>query len=453
MAESKQRFSMPMNNDDQAVQLWQRARRHRPTARLLDEVLLDRACSQILLLHREELFPRIDAELEPNLSFQFGASALVLLSHPLRAITRSTKILDEKRRTHWYQGPRQERASEVVRELDEVTRETLIDNVALESLKLVQSNSALRTLVTQNDPITREDLKRSVGDYSSLALDPLKTAALQLFQRVLSGKRSKKALHQIAIEVDTLKDFLDLERFQLMLVQRSLAHYHQLIRGLRIPESLWKDIILALHSDNFLEHVGPLYLWCTKCPESGVLASVRTTQLLRPLRCPRCGRTAYTATALFPSDALADAIRLRDGMLGAAIGWQLTKKHISFRHSVPVGGTELDFLVSRGPVKCLIECKMNHQLKERPQLLATLRDNVAQLDAHVLAAQSAGINLHSAVCVVNHGRCRLAALRPYMDASQKSTVPMKLMSYEDFLPWISKSPFAQGGRPRRTSGK
>ncbi len=47
------------------------------------------------------------------------------------------------------------------------------------------------------------------GNYSCLDLEPLRTAGFQLMQRMLGGKRSKKALHQIAMEADTLKDFLD----------------------------------------------------------------------------------------------------------------------------------------------------------------------------------------------------------------------------------------------------
>jgi len=101
-----------------------------------------------------------------------------------------------------------------------------------------------------------------------------------------------------------------------------------------------------------------------------------------------------------------------------------------------VSGTELDFLVAQGPNNCLIECKINHQLKERPQLLATLGENLLQLDAHVRAAQAAGITLNSAVCVVNHTRNRIAALRRSMGACPVSTVPMKLLSYQDFIPWI-----------------
>lgn len=443
-----------MNSEsDTARGLWQRAKRHRPTARLLDEVLRHGTLGRILLLHRDELFPRLNAQIDANLSFLFGTSALVLVSHRVKAIVRSAKILDQKRRTHPSQAPQQDRASEIVRELDEVTRQTLVDNVAMEALKLVQGSSALRTLVTNNDPITREDLKRSVGDYSCLDVEPLRTAGFQLMQRILGGKRSKKALRQIAMEVDTLKDFLDIEQFQFTLFGTNLTHYRQLIRALRIPESLWKDAILSLHRDCFLEHVGPLYLWCTHCPESGVLASVRTTQVLRPFQCPGCRRMAHSATALFPANELALAIGLRDGILGGAIGWQLTKRRIPFRHSVNVGGTELDFLVSQGAVNSLIECKMNHQLKERPQFLATLRDNLLQLDAHVRAAQDAGIKLDTAVCVVNHARNQLAGFRRSLEPSRESTVPMKLLSYQDFPQWISKPPFGHGNGRARTSGQ
>lgn len=424
---------------DTAKDLWQRARNHRPTARLFDEVLGDGTLGRILLLHRDELFPRLTAQHDPHLSFQLGTSGLVLLSHCAKEIAHSLKVLDQKRRAHSYQAPRQERASGLVRELDDVTRQTLIDNIALGVLRLIQGSAALRALVTENVPVTREMLKRSVGDYSTLDLEPLQKASFQLIQRVLSGKRSKKVLRQIVMEVDLLKDFFDLERFQFTLFEASFGHYRHLIRRLQIPERRWNEAILALHSDCFLEHVGPLYLWCTRCPESGVLASVRTSQLLRPFRCPRCRRSAFSATALFPADALASAMGLRDGVLGATVGWQLIKRRIPFRHSCNLAGTELDFLVSRRKVECLIECKMNHQFKQPAQILDTLRDNLSQLAVHIRALRMAGIQLNSAVCVVNYTRARLAVLRRSMDLGRTSSVPLKLISYQDFIPWLDKS--------------
>ena len=437
MGKSETMIPMNSNKDDAATQLWRTASTHRPTARLLDEVLRHKTHGRILLLHREELFPRLTAHFDSSLSFTFGTSVLALLSHPAQKLAQSLKILDKKRRSHSYQAPRQERATELVRELDDVTRQTLTDNVALEILKLVQSSSVLRTLVTRGDPVTYESFKQKVGDYSSLNLEPVKTALFQLFQRVLGGQRSKESIHQLAMEVDVLNDFVDADRLQLILLQTSLSHYRRLLRGLRIQEIRWKEAALALHFDHFLEHVGPIRLWCTKCPEAGVSGTVHATQLLKPLRCPRCSRLAQTATTLSPAGALGVAIGLRDGMLGAAIGWQLAKRRISFRHSPNVRGTELDFLASRGPVHCLIECKMNHQLKDRPHLAATLTENLTQLNAHVLAAQSAGISLQSAVCVVNHTPSQLAVLRRLVRPPQQSAVRMQLISYQDFVPWLS----------------
>jgi hypothetical protein len=421
-----------------AEQLWQRARRSRPTAQLLTEVFDEKALGRILLLHRGELFPRLNAQVNSSVSFLFGTSAFILSSHPGTRIVESLRGLAQKQRKHSYQAPRQERASDLVRQIDEVTRQTLIDNVALEALKLVQRSPALRNLVTQDNPISREDLKSAAGDYSCLETEPLKMAGLKLVQRFLGGKRSRRALHQIAIEVDTLADFVDLETFRLQLFLANLAHYRRIIRSLRIRERSWKESILELHRNHFLEHVGPLYLWCTRCPESGVLASVRTTQLLRPLRCPRCGQSAYSSTSLFPANELDLAIKVSDGMLGAAVGWQLTSRRISFQHSLKVGGTEFDFLVSQGQRYSLIECKMNHIFKTPARLAAALKDNLAQLKAHTLVAQSQRIALASAICVVNHPRAQLASLQRLIDPPQESTVPMQLLSYQDFIPWLKK---------------
>jgi len=425
-------------NQTAAQQLWLRARKDRKTARLLEQALLHPTLSRILLLHREELFPRLVARVENGPAFFFGSSAFVLTSDDVDGVARSIKKLDKKSSAYSCQIARRENTADAVRNLDEVTRQTLIDNIPLEILRVVQRNPALCALVTQSEAILYADLKRAVGDYSQLKLDGFNTALLNLFQRVLSGNRSKEVLHQLALEVDTFKDFLDVDRFRVFLLEASLSHYRQLVRTLRIRERLWKKAILDLHFDCLLEHSGPLYLWCIRCPESGVLASVRSTQLLKPFRCPRCGGKAWSATTLFPSGSLNVALRLRDGMLGAAIGWQFCKRRVPFQHSVNVGGTELDFLVDRSDDKVLIECKMNHQLKGNEQMLSALRGNLQQLDAHVRAAQAQGIAISLAVCVVNHSRNRLAQLQRSIGPSSTSTVPTRLLSYQDLRSWMGK---------------
>ena len=421
-----------------AQQLWLEAGRDRKIARLLHLALVDPTLSRILLLHREELFPRLTSTVRGGPTFLFGSSSFVLPSHPVDHILRSIRTLNKKQLVHSYPAARREDTSTAVRELDETTRQTLLDNLAIEVLKVIQDSSSLRELINQPNPILFGDFKRAVGDPSQFKLDGFINALTTMFQRVLSGTRSKETLDQLALEVDSLKDFVDVDQIRIILLQTGLAHYRRLVKALRISERLWRDALLSLHRDCFLEHSGPLYLWCIRCPESGVLANVRSTELLKPFRCPRCGRRAWSATTLLPSDSLNTAIRLRDGMLGAAIGWQLCRRRIPFHHSVMMAGTEIDFLVGRGSENILIEAKMNHQLKSRDAMTSALRANLRQLSAHVRAAQSKGISISSAVCVVNHPRTLLRQLQ-WATGSPNSTVAEELLSYQDLDRWISRT--------------
>jgi hypothetical protein len=103
-----------------------------------------------------------------------------------------------------------------------------------------------------------------------------------------------------------------------------------------------------------------------------------------------------------------------------------------------MGGTEIDFVAGRNSEKVLIESKMNHQLKGRETMISTLRANLRQLDAHVRAAQSQGISISCAVCVVNHPRNLLAQLQRAISPLPNSPVPAQLLSYEDLNRWMNR---------------
>jgi hypothetical protein len=75
--------------------------------------------------------------------------------------------------------------------------------MAMEILKVIQNNAPLRDLVTQSEPILYESFQRAVGDSSQIDLDGFIASLTTLFQRMLSGTRSKEVLHQLALEVDT----------------------------------------------------------------------------------------------------------------------------------------------------------------------------------------------------------------------------------------------------------
>jgi len=135
-----------------------------------------------------------------------------------------------------------------------------------------------------------------------------------------------------------------------------------------------------------------------------------------------------------PTGAFHNAIKLKDGLLGAAIGWHLKKRGIRFWHAHCEEGTEMDFIPIVQNGRLLIECKLLSVSVPAKQLLRNLREAVKQLDEHAALLEKQGRNLRGSVCVVNLTDQTLASLR--RDESLREIAENRLISYERFSDWL-----------------
>jgi hypothetical protein len=120
---------------------------------------------------------------------------------------------------------------------------------------------------------------------------------------------------------------------------------------------------------------------------------------------------------------------LKDGLLGAALGWYLTKRGIPFSHGKIIGGEETDFIVRTRRGLVLIECKMLHACGTLKQRRRNLRDAVEQTRQHAQLLADEGHAVYKAVCVLNFTEQELVALDSGTEA---------IVSFENFMTWASR---------------
>jgi hypothetical protein len=135
-----------------------------------------------------------------------------------------------------------------------------------------------------------------------------------------------------------------------------------------------------------------------------------------------------------PSGSLLDAMQLKDGVLGAAIGWHLKKRGIRFLHGHCQDGTEMDFVPILHNGRLLIECKILSVLLPPKQLRRNLREAIKQLDHHTALLEAQTAELRDSVCVVNLTNRNLASLMT--DHSSSEIARSRLISYEEFPHWL-----------------
>jgi hypothetical protein len=137
-----------------------------------------------------------------------------------------------------------------------------------------------------------------------------------------------------------------------------------------------------------------------------------------------------------PGGCLLDAMQLKDGVLGAAIGWHLKKQGIRFLHGRSENGTEMDFVPVLNNGRILIECKVLSVLLPPKQLARNVRKAIKQLAQHAALLQAQTGELRDSVCVVNLTNQNLASLIKNECAS--GIARSCLISYEDFSRWLQK---------------
>jgi hypothetical protein len=395
-----------------------------------------------LLLNREELFPTFRVPLDEGFSFTLSSPGFVYLTHSFRETQVSLTKLWRKMWGYTPQIGRIERAADLTQNVADSTRNAFRDRLALGVLNTIAGDDKLRQLINGPYPIEYPALRQAVGDYSRINFQPLLAAWRGLIDQVFKGRQSKSALSQLGINIDVLKDATFSQALHVQLTQLNVAHYQKLVCGQGINERTWRQVLLDLHKNCFLDHVGPLYAWCVRCPETGVLATIASSNVLGRFHCPRCRRVAHAETYFFPAGWLEAALNLRDGMLGACVGWQLKKRGLEFKANVPIAGTELDFVLGLGCERILIECKMPLTLKADETLTPNLSEAQNQLHEHVALARQQGMIFARAACVLNLSRQRLASIvrRSHPTPRPKYQKPETgLISYEDLADWLDNA--------------
>jgi len=419
--------------------LWAEAHRDRPTARLLDDAISSPTLSRVLLLHREDLFPTFNVSPDERFSLTLSSPGFAYLTHSFKKTQVSLAKLWKKMLRNAPQLERIERAAGLTQAVSDSTSNVLRDRLVLGILNTIAGHDRLRNLVSRPYPIDFPALRQAVGDYSDINFQPLIDEFLALVEQVFKARKSKSAFSRAGLNIDVLKDATFSHPLHIQLMQLNVDHYRKIVCGQEINERSWRQYLIHLHDYGFLEHMGPLYTWCIGCPETGVLAAVSSSNILGRFHCPRCRRVAHGETTFSPVGWLETALNVRNGMLGACVGWQLKKHGLKFRANVPIAGTELDFVVDLGSVRVLIECKMPRTLKRDESLAPILSDAQTQLDEHVALSRQQGLLFTRAICVLNMPRQRIASIirryhsRPQPDHRKHK---MSLISYEDLADWL-----------------
>jgi hypothetical protein len=254
-----------------------------------------------------------------------------------------------------------------------------------------------------------------------------------LFEPFLMRPRSKKPINRITLDFAALLRQAQPVISQLDIAFRSALHFSQLLKKRGVSEKAWQDVVMKLVGRELLLPFTPMYLWCKACPEDGFVASLPFSLCPLPPLCPGCGKLAHAIASYRPARGFDTAVRMKDGLLGAAIGWHLAKRKIRFRHSPVVNGTEMDFVVQDLRGSILVECKMLSVAPSDKQLTRTLRDAASQLAEHTEILEKFGSKVVGAVCVVNSGSLQLRRLSTRIDAHFNLE---RIISYEEFASWL-----------------
>lgn len=415
------------------------ARNDRRFALLLEACLTDPPTSQVLLLHKTELFPRLEVPIEGS-TVTMAAGGLPFLSHAPRQIRRSMKILAAKYAAHSPQSERVVEGQQQAESMQAAVSEPLQDAVALAILNTVSANPPLLELVKGPHPIDRPRLRRAVKDYSGIDWSHAASLLGEAFSALWQADKSRKPAQQLLFHLDVLKDVIDLERFKAQIVEWLVTHFQRLLQIRGVSHEDWAEIVLRLHDDRFLEHAGPLYFWCVRCEETGIFGAIQTSLVGPPLFCCKCGREVPYMVAFYPTGALTQALELHDGMLAAALAWHLTQRKIAFDHSVKLPGTEMDFVLKGNAGDCLLECKMNHLLGPDEAIRSTLYRSRNQLRDHLQIAKGQGMPMTHAACIVNLTRQQLAPVLKTMEPeanAEFARVRGQILSYEDVATWLN----------------
>jgi hypothetical protein len=277
----------------------------------------------------------------------------------------------------------------------------------------------------------------SIPDYNALDW----SAATEFgprFEAFLKRAPSKKPINRFTLNFTAILNQLRPEVHQEQIIIHSARHFVGLLKARSVSESSWRGVFFELFARGLVTASTCMFLWCRHCPQGGFTASASLLVGDLPPFCPSCGRLARAMVSFIPDGHLLDGIRLKDGLLGAAVGWHLRKNRVRFEHSLPVGATEIDFVATAHATRrigeILIECKMLQVSGTPKQLARNLRDSLEQLADHRALLEAEGRTVEDAICVLNLTKNNLLTVR-------RSGFPLgpdanRLVSYENFPEWL-----------------
>jgi len=429
-----------MARNSSAEGIWRRCRRDATAARLFAAALKGPVESRILLVSPAELFPQL-AVSSDGLHLPFMSRGLPYLSHGFESIRRGMAALLYQHGVDPLAVQRRRRALQVTESLKEATEGDARDRLVMAGLQTIRINAPLRELVLGDEPISRPRLREAVKDYSGINCSPIE-AAFQDFLPFPRGRRQRKAVGGVARSLDDLLGSFQIEPLKANLVCMSAAHFQKVLRMRGVSQADWRRLLFELTYRQLLIPSSLLYFWCTRCPEAGFVASFTPAYFADSPLCPLCGRVAQAMCTFAPAGYLREAMKLKDGMLGVAVGWFLRKHGFQFKHGLTIGGTELDFIVSGRRGCLLIECKMHHILKPEEHIRSQILASRTQLRTHIHVAQREGLQPKGAACVVNLGshplQKTLRRLKAETDLAYQE-LRAEVISYEDFADWFQRA--------------
>ena len=419
-----------LHNDPHAECLWRRCRRDGDLRWLLEGVLAARRpeLGRSLLLSPADIFGEAQARVG-NLPLIFRLTGFPYLSGTARELSRSLK----QAMTGRHSGSRAALAKHAIDEWAAANGRQALDLIAAALLETVRINPALRALANSDEPTSPTLIARTVQDYEALDWSAAQDL-VRLFEPFLLRRPSKKHINRFALNFSALLSYYAPELTQWDLTYRSALHFVGLLKRRGISESAWRELLLRLIDRGLVAPSASMLLWCRRFPEDGFVASRPFALGTLPPFCPSCGDEAHAIASFMPDGGLLDAMNLKDGLLGAAIGWHLTRRGTRFWHARCEKGTELDFIAVLKDSIFLIECKILGVAAPMKQVARKLRDAVRQLDDHADLLRSQGWNLAGSVCAVNLADDDLVSLtgRGFLAPA----TAQRLVSYERFSHWL-----------------
>ena len=421
-----------LHKDLDADRLWRRCRNDRGMRWLLEGVLSSRRpeLGRVLLLSPVEFFGQFQARLGPKLSLLFNLTGFSYLSGNLKEISKS---LQRMIAGHAVQSQQSSDAKKAITDWAAANGRQAQDLAVAAILETARRNEPLRVLVKSDLPVTPVRVAQSVPKYETLDWKPVEDL-VQLLEPFLARPRSKKPINRITVNYTALLRHLEPDISQQDVVLRSAQHFVGLLRQRGVGEDEWRNLLSLLIDLELVSPYTSLFLWCRKFPEEGFVASSSLLFGALPPLCPSCGKEAHAMGSFAPDGPLRDAMNLKDGLLGAAVGWHLTRRGIRFWHSHCEQGTEMDFIPIVGGEHLLIECKVLSVSVSAKQLARTIRACLKQLDEHLTLLEQQGWRMRGSASVVNLTEADIESLQ--RSGFPSSASGNRLVSYERFSKWL-----------------